>query len=373
MKKTILFITLLWGTNLSAATMDECDPQVDPWRCECGNTSGTGTTCDVIDADDYSHLADPKNWDTSAWITTSWDSSAGHYVVTAFMDYSEGKGLFMPLENEGEWDTIDDLSGWLSEVLQVPLHTDGHLEPFTYRQIGRSLIVDPYQGVYFEGAGIFWYDLIRDVEGAIDVLDNGRDPLLDQINCDPEDTATYKQTSTTEYGTTHSVRQTGSICWTMYPCSLVPGVSCQSGQKFTSTNAHALTEVLSVYGNSWDFVFEQIPLGECDGSSCVLHPRWEIIDQHPGFIRFFQVTSNIYVLSDLFLDGSWSYLYEYYGNGVGAFAKSFPRASTHFGTSAQPAFNSQCSEFDSTRGADVIEGDLLTHIPWGSNNVPSCP
>lgn len=153
-----------YDPNIAA---DRCDPDVDPYDCECPDDTEEGTRCSFAWIPYLETFEDAGAVDTSAFLTAHEDDQTGRWEVAVDLRNYNGGGL-IPQKN-GEWESIEDLQQYVSTLTGVPVDPDAkRLFNFDYTQLGYSRPVVRHEGVR-AGFNHFLLDVITDADGRITI------------------------------------------------------------------------------------------------------------------------------------------------------------------------------------------------------------
>lgn len=369
LQRQLLVMLMFVGYPLStsATTLPTCDPNNDPWGCECD--TGGGFRCDLVEDNTFSHLSDYTQWDTGNWVTTTFNQTSGMYEVTANLDVSPSKGVFPVLDNAGDWTSPEEVAAFVGAILQVPLTGSGKLQPFVYRQIGSSYLVDLDNQNVYPGDEMFWWGLIRDPAGLINIQTSVLEDYLGQEFC----STTTTQTVVGQY---HSLEQQNSICYTEVGCH---GPNCDpSEHSATTVSIHAFSRPLSVFGSPYHIFYESFPVeyAVCDQNVCTFsQPRIELINSDPMMIRVIQVVSNLSVGVE-YSNNETRIFYSDKGtqstSPTSALVFRTSKTKAHYPNFQEFPFNSYCTSSLSENDFETLNNHLEKSLPFASN-LPACP
>lgn len=381
MCKTLLIAVVfaMFSVDASANNLPTCDPNSDPWGCECD--SGAGFRCDIVEEDVFSHLSDHTQWDTGNWVTTTFNQDFNYYEVTANLEASPSRGVFPVLDKAGDWNSPEELAEFVSNILQVPLTSSGKLYPFVYRQIGSSYVVDLDNQTVYPSNERFWWGLIRDPStNAIGFADSVLEAYLAQFLC-----GNYNTTIQTVAGQFHSLEQQNSICHEEVGCH---GPNCDPDlHSATNVKAHMLTRALSLQGTTTNIIFESLPVeyAQCDQFVCTFdRPRVELLENHQlPSIRVIEVVADLDLSATFTLNDQLRCFTKWEGAEclpmgltsevpTSAISIDMYRTQPHPVNYPQLPFNSYCTSSASSNELEMLEIFMRKSLPFASN-LPACP
>ena len=166
---SILFIATSLLTITATATaspIDDCDPATDPYNCTCSTDLNNLGQCALVEEANLPDYTIPSNSDLT-FISTTYDSQRGLYVIEADLSQAPAYGLMKPHGYNGQWNSLTELHSYLNDLLGVPLNSSGYLKPFEYSQFGISQRYSEENEALLPSTGRFWLDAISDSNGDV--------------------------------------------------------------------------------------------------------------------------------------------------------------------------------------------------------------
>lgn len=360
-----LFFAAISMSVSSAWATAECDPSIDPWQCECAaELANVAGFCEIVDINTLPDFSDPTMIDTSNWIETTWNGNQETWEVFADVSRAPGNGVFLPTNQNGVWDTQRELNDYLSVLLGVPQDGVGELEPFSYHQKGRSVLFNPGTGNVEQSSGRFWWDLISDNEGQIEV-DEIINPALDDCDSIAIDEGNIS-------GNEFNFRAINDVCYKSLPdmCFFVPNFpTCNL--PVTYARAGAVSYVKSIY----DFQYEAQEVGtstlfECEGNSCQFVGNLERLED-PAMVRFALVTANFRTSNTLNLRDEQLQI-QSASRTLNNATMSVVREKTERTYGFDPKYNSNCTLAAASRSLETLKTTLFAQAPVPNDGIPLC-
>lgn len=154
---------------LSSSTALAVEPGVcDPQEEECGCASGE-ELCEEADVSELISADDPLELKNAAQITSHYDESAERWIVSADVTALPASTLVVH-SNNGEWESLDSLQEYISNLTGIPRNPDGSLPSFGIEQAGHVARWDAINGQW---AGAQRFTIVNaathSIDGGIDV------------------------------------------------------------------------------------------------------------------------------------------------------------------------------------------------------------
>lgn len=120
-----------------AVELGTCDPNEDPYGCECDPDLSQYGACYESSSDNWVSPDDPAALNNAANISSWYDETDEIWVVEADVSQLNGGGILPVPSNHGEWQSMDELQEYLSTLLDLPRDQEnGTLPEFRYIQNG---------------------------------------------------------------------------------------------------------------------------------------------------------------------------------------------------------------------------------------------
>lgn len=184
------------SVSVGATELGSCDPDTDPYACECPDELQDYERCSRLSESDLLNPADAQNYRSAIALQFYYDPETDHTEIHSDFSRINGGGILPIHKNGGYWRSYDELFDYMEVLLSSDaqdLICDGKELPrdgfFMTGQIFRwnqfdgtwaaNQVQDPILAAISDANGDIWVD--QDLVGFIDQLASGCQTKTDDI------------------------------------------------------------------------------------------------------------------------------------------------------------------------------------------------